>query len=364
MALASLRHLGILAILAALSLSSAVRAAGELATASRLVPISELVGLDPTAVRARLTDVPADWPIRPDLVLKTSTGVLTFVSLNQLFQGPALPAAMAHDGAPGAAPGDLVCTEYASIGGQAADLATLDILMFRDGRLEAAFAYTDSKPTISVPRPGARWAEWEAFYDQPVSTPYIARPGDLLLADGLGFMARWEKVRMAASDRLGVGCLAKPAAPPTRAHPQRSLLGAFDDPGVVLIPLAVTLPFKNHERRVASERGAALLTGLRPGDALNEPVARFAEDHAGVQMFTGGDPAYVVLKIDMGAPSSRHIDNTDLHALVGVRENHVEWIAPAGSFALGVYPGLLCLGPNARPDHSRPGCAHWPSGQL
>jgi len=271
---------------------------------------------------------------------------------------------MGRDGEPGAAPGDLECAEYASIGGQAPDLATLDILMFRDGRLEAAFAYTDSKPTISVPRAGAPSAQWEAFYNQPVSTPYIARPGDLLLADGLGFMARWDKVRMAASDRLGVGCLAKPVAAATSAHPHGSLQGVFDNPAVVLIPLAVTLPFKNHERRLASKRGVALLTALRPGDALNEPVARFAEDHAGVQMVTGGDPAYVVLKIDMGAPPGRHIDNTDVHALVGVRNNHVEWIAPAGSVALGVYPGLLCLGANARPDHSRPGCAPWPSGQL
>ncbi len=316
------------------------------------------------AVRARLADVPSDWPIRPELVLKTSTGVLTFVSLNALFQGPAHPAAMAQNGERGAAPGDLECAEYASIGGKAADLANLDILMFRDGRLEAAFAYTDSKPTIPVPRPGALWVQWEAFYNQPVATPYIARPGDLLLADGLGFLTRWDKERMAASDRLGVGCLAKPARAVTGAHPHGSLQSLFDNPAVVLIPLAVTLPFKNHERQVASERGVALLAGLRPGDALNEPVARFAEDHAGVQMFTGGDPAYVVLKINMGAPPSRHIDDTDVHALVGVRNNHVEWIAPAGSVALGVYPGLLCLGADARPDHSRPGCAHWPSGQL
>jgi len=365
MAFATLGRLAIVATLAALGINSAARATEEFAPASRLAPVSELIGLDPMAVRARLADVPAAWPIRPELVLKTSTGVLTFVSLYDLFQGPAVRAAVggAREGDAGAAPSDLDCAEYASIAGRAPDLANLDILMFRDGRLEAAFAYTESKPEIPVPPPTAPWSQWEAFYDQPVPTPYIARPGDLPLADGAGFLARWDKVRMAPTDRLGVVCSAKPVAVTAGAPQHGSLQDAFDDPGMVLLPLAVTLPFKNHERRATSERGGALLAALSPGDALSETAARFAEDHPGVQVFTGGDPDYVVLKIDMGAPPSRHIDNTDVHALIGVRDNRVEWIAPAGGMALGVYPGLLCLGANARPDHSRAGCAHWPSGQ-
>src|SRR6185437_11484082 len=65
------------------------------------------------------------------------------------------------------------------------------VLMFRDGRLDAALLPVEAAPP-PVPNPADRKA-MIAYERRPRRSPFVANFGELPLEDGLGFLARWTR---------------------------------------------------------------------------------------------------------------------------------------------------------------------------
>src|SRR3979411_2317019 len=105
------------------------------------VAISDLAGLDPAAIRARLADVSADWPISPAFQVATPDGLMTFITVSDLMMDPVLPQSLAlfrpaGDQVPMAP--YLPCREFLPRGGGSPEPAASVVLIFRNGRLESA----------------------------------------------------------------------------------------------------------------------------------------------------------------------------------------------------------------------------------
>jgi hypothetical protein len=314
------------------------------------------MGLGPAAVRARLADLPAGWPIPPAFRIATPQGELDFLGLPDLMMDPGLAtlATVFRTGGDPLPPGDYVaCREYVTRAGGTAEPAA-PVLMFRDGRLEAVFQPID---TPGPPPPNVRDRKaMEAWIRRPRTSPFLVRDGALPLEDGLGFLDRWPKRTLAPDDRLSAACgpFPKPPSPPAR---HRHALDASDMQGLALLPFAVTLPGKNAQRTAARRRGPATLAALRLGEPLGATPEAFAAANPGVRAYPAAGGDYAVLSIDLGAYPGRNLTNFNDAALVGVRQGRVEWISPPASF--GPAAALLCLDAHGVPAAPRPGCSGW-----
>lgn len=348
---------GLTGVLALLLSASTANSQIPPALAAPGVPISGLTGLDPTAVRARLANVPADWPVPPAFQMATPDGLLTFITAYDLMMDPVLAQRMAvfrtH--------GDLIpsstyleCKETLARNGGSQEQASSVVLMFRNGRLEGAFQPIEA---TSPPAPSFsdRKAEM-AYVRRPVSSPFIARFGELPLEDGLGFLSRWTKTALSPHDKLSASC-SPPSPPPVHAPSRRHELTASDMQGLALLPFAVTLPAKNRQRVAARQQGAALTASLHVGEMLESSPREFAADHPGVRFYPAKDGDYGVLTIDMGGYPGRNLTNFNDATVVGVRSGRVEWASPPSLF--GPSDALLCLDERGVPNTARAGCSGW-----
>jgi hypothetical protein len=357
------RVLGIIG--AAALLAAAAQAAVAPPPTGYDVPISALVGLDPPAVRSRLSAVPPKWPTPPAFQIYTSRGLLTFIDLQSLMTDPALARELAAlrthgDGIPPEP--EVLCSEYLVRGTGQAELDSTTLLLFRDGRLEAAF-----KPTLFQPRIQAQ-ADPTAYMRQPRNDFYIARPGELPLEDGLGFFSRWRKTTLSPTDRLSASCEpAHPYIPPAHLprhtppwYAQRRAIPWYADPGNIQglagLPFAWTLPFKNRQRVMARQQGAALLASLHVGAMLGAPPRKFAADHPGVRVYRAERGDYAVLSIDLGGYPGRNLSKNNDAALMGVRSGRIEWIS-ASPVGFGPHGGELCVGADGIAGAPRRGCS-------
>jgi hypothetical protein len=321
------------------------------------VPISDLAGLDPATVRARLATVPADWPIPPAFQVTTSDGVMTLITVSDLMMDPVLAQRLAAfrthgDDAPGGP--YLLCRTFLTKNGGSQEPAGSVVLMFRNRRLDAVIQPIE---VVAPPAPSFSDRKAElAYIRRPVSTPFIAQFGELPLEDGLGFLSRSPKTALAPDDRLSADC--SPPPPPRRVSPaRREGLSASDMQGLALLPFAISLPAKNHQRVVARRDGPALLASLHVGEALGAASEKFAADHPGVRAYSAAQGDYAVLSLDLGAYPGRNLTNLNDAALVGVRHGRIEWIAPPAGF--GPHAWLLCLDQHGVPNTPRRGCSGW-----
>jgi hypothetical protein len=321
------------------------------------VAISDLTGLDPPAVRSRLADVPSEWPIPPAFQVAGSNGLLTFITADALMTDPILAQQLAvfrTQGDPAPAQPFLACTQILIRNGRAAEAASSVVLMFRNGRLDAAF-----QPIAPAIPPAPDYRDRKAslaYIRRPVSSPFVAHFGELPLEDGLGFLSRWEKTPLAPNDRLSATCSPwrPPPQPPSHAH---EALNASDMQGLALLPFAISLPGMNRQRVAARRDGAALLASLHIGDPLSAPPRTFAAAHTGVRAYPAKGSDYAVLTIDLGGYPSRNLSNFKDAALLGVRDGRIEWVSPPSYF--GPKGGLLCLDERGVPNTPRRGCTGW-----
>jgi hypothetical protein len=323
------------------------------------VPMADLAGLDPAAVRARLAKVPADWPIPPAFQIATPDGLMTFVTVSDLMMDPVLAQRLTlfrTAGDPAPVGPYLQCNEVLTRDGGSPEPGGSIVLLFRDGRLESALQHIDSyAPRPPVPSPSDRKATL-AYIRQPASSPFIAHFGELPLEDGPGFLSRWPTTTLDSNDRLSGVC--SPPPPPRIASPSpRHGLDASDMQGLSLLPFAVTLPAKNRQRVAARRDGAALLASLHVGEMLGAAPQRFAADHPGVRAYPAAQGDYIVLSIDLGGYPGRNLTNFNDAALVGVERGRIKWEAPPASF--GPHAALLCLDDQGVPNAPRRGCSGW-----
>ncbi|THD78527.1 MAG: hypothetical protein E7812_11065 [Phenylobacterium sp.] len=350
------RLAGLTGALALLLGATTAGAQGEPPPPAAGVPVSQLTGLDPAAVRGRLADVPAAWPIPPAFQLATGDGLLSFVTVQDLMTDPVL----AEQAAVFRTHGDLVppapylqCREVLTRGGSLEQGAGV-VLMFRNGRLEAAFLPVEvahpPPPNLSDRKAMHAWLR------RPGSSVFIAALGELPLEDGAGFMSRWAMTALAPDDRLSAAC-APPTPPPTRPPTPRHGLDASDWQGLSLLPFAVTLPGKNRQRVAAHRQGATLLATLHVGERLGSAPEAFAADHPGVRAYRAKQGDYAVLSLDLGGYPGRNLTNFNDTALLGVRNGRIEWLSqPPG---LGPQADLLCLDERGVAGTPRPGCSGW-----
>jgi hypothetical protein len=325
----------------------------------RAVPFSDLLGLSPIAVRARLADVPAEWPIPFGLKVSTPTGVLDFILVDDLMSDP-LTRELMRPGSAGAfryTPPKLICQETLKRD-RDSDLGGQVVLVFKNERLLSAFSPT---APLSAPLPQAAGFNHSFGLPVPTSSVFIAHLGELPLEDGLGFLARLGPVSLVATDELIVACDA-PSPLPTLAptEPRRHSLTASDMQGLALLPWAVTLPGKNSRRAAAQKSGAMLLSSIVVGERLSVTPKQFAADHHGVRFFAAKNSTYGVLTIDMGGPPTNNLSAPSDSALVGVRDGRVEWVTL--SLRSWMSAELLCIDDRGVPGTPRPGC--WGFGQF
>ena len=320
------------------------------------VPVSDLAGLDPASVRARLAKVPPEWPIPPAFQVATPDGLLTFITASDLMMDPVLAQRMAvfrTNGDPGPEPPYLQCKAFLTRDGGSQEPAGSAVLMFRSGRLDTIFQPVDAaRPPL--PNPSDRKGQL-AYLRRPVSSPFVAQSGELPLEDGLEFLSRWSKTALTPGDRLGAACSPSPppAVSPTRGHG----LDASDMQGLALLPFAISLPSKNRRRVAARREGAALLASLRVGEALGSAPGKFGADHPGVRAYPATRGDYAVLSIDLGGYPGHNLTNFNDAALLGVRRGRIEWASLPSGF--GPTGALLCLDENGVPNTPRAGCSGW-----
>lgn len=325
------------------------------------VPISDLGGLDPATVRARLANVPAGWPIPPAFQVATGNGLLTFVTVADLMMDPIAAQRMAvfrTNGDLSASGPYLQCKAFLTRDGGSEEPAGSVVLVFRDGRLATAFRPVDTAGP-PVPSSTDRKAQL-AYVRRPVSSPFIPQNGELPLEEGLGSLSQWTTTPLTPGDRLSAACspvAPSPPAPPAPSPRRGHGLDASGMQGLALLPFAIGLPAKNRQRIAARREGAALLASLRVGEMLGSAPSKFAADHPGVRAYLATRGDYAVVSIDLGGYPGRNLTNFNDAALVGVRLGRIEWESPPSSF--GPNGALLCLDEHGVPNAPRPGCSGW-----
>jgi len=338
------------------------------AAPSGAATVGSLLGRDPAGVRAALADVPADWPIQPALSLSTKPGErIELIRLSTLFADRRMQDWIARFQAgqqAGPAPAYVACAARLDPI-RAPDQGAGELwLMFRDGRLDTVFEIgppteRDHPPPIHTYGPGENNMKlFEENSRLPIATPYPARLGDLPLADGLGFMARWRRVPVPAEATLAVDCLPHQAARPVTA-PTRQKLSDYNMQGLIGLPFVPAMPFINGHRKAAAERGAAALSALKLGEPVPGGIEGFAKANGGVRVLRGDKAGYAILTINLGAPSGNRLDNTDGMAMAGVQDGRVVWIAPDAAAIAG--SAVLCLDEKGVRTTARPGCKGFPA---
>lgn len=334
--------------------------AGGLARAAPpAVRLDALLGASPQTVRSTIMGSVQDWPLRRGFEVATAQASLLFLSLDKLVLDPVIAerlAAFRTHGAPEPWRDHLLCGSRLERGGEVRDGHDV-VLMFRDNRLEAAFGPqpTPSPTSAPVAVRGDR-ESLRAFRPQPVVSPYVARPGQLPMADFLGFMSRWGRSPLAGEDRFSAVCHSATSPPRlSRARDGKSGLNASDMQGLAGAPFIVSLPFINQGRKAARRRGSQLLAQLSVGATLSATPEAFAAAHKGVRVYRDGASDYAVLSIDLGGAPTRNLSDYRDAALLGVRGGRIVWIAPPTG--LGPKASLLCLDAQGVPGTPRRGCS-------
>lgn len=322
------------------------------------VALSDLIGLGPAEVRARLADVDAGWPIQPMFEIAAPEGILSFITLDQLMIDPVTARHLAmYRTYADAVPWEphVECRAAAQQDERAPTAGVMVVLMFRGGRLAGGFG---APPDTERPPPTMDPKVAQERQRHPPVSPFTAHAGDLPLEDGVAFLSRWTRPPLAPGVRLSAACAPAPPPAPIRRAPRHGL-DASDWQGLSLLPFAVGLPAMNHQREEARVRGQALLQSLHVGDRLPASADRFAAQHPGVRAY-GANGGYWVLSIDLGGYPTRNLSNFKDAALVGVRGDVIAWIAPpSGLDVVGPRPSLLCIDADGVAGTPRRGCHGW-----
>jgi hypothetical protein len=236
-----------------------------------------------------------------DIELATRQGVLSFATLEDNLRDPGSARFQARmrtatEGPP------MSMTSCRNIGPLYGDGV---LLMYRNGKLDRVW---------SPPASG-----WDA-------NVYSA-PGKLPLEDGEAFMSRWGRKPLDGQTELIIECqtLELRRAPRPRAQSRQESLSASDMQGLALMPFAVTLPFMNGARARHQRAGTALYQQLAPGYRVPGGLKAFLRGRSGVDVVKGSAPGYAVLRINMGGGRTRNLANFEDFALVGVRNDRIEW---------------------------------------
>lgn len=254
------------------------------------VRLGDLTGLTPAQVQTRLTG--QAWPTPFGLEMTAPAGTLAFANLGEWLRDDAshrLVEGWRDDHGAGAFAACRATTDPDGAG------ASLTTLQFHDGRFVAAWA---------DPGPGA--------------------PPKLTLEDGPGFLDRWGRRRMDPDTRLTVTCqraTEQRVATRGRPLPDRGPTWIL---GALMSPLWLQVGHVNARRAQARADGGEAFAALPPGAALPDAQA-FARRHSSVTVRPGGDPRYVLLEIDLGAPPSGNVTYFHRIALAGVRDGRVVW---------------------------------------
>lgn len=266
-----------------------------------VVVVRDLIGRSPLEVQRQLVGLDIDWPRQMDFELATARGVLSFATLegNLRDPGSARFQARARTATEGPPMSMTSCRNTGPLYGDGV------LLMYRNGKLDGVW---------SPPASG-----WDA-------NVYSA-PGKLPLEDGEAFMTRWGRKPLDGQTELIIECqtLELRRGPRPRTQSGQEFLSASDMQGLALLPFAVTLPFMNSSRARHQRAGAALYQQLAPGYPLPGGLKTFLRGRSGVDVIKGSAPGYAVLRINMGGGPTRNLANFEDFALVGVRNDRVEW---------------------------------------
>lgn len=230
------------------------------------------------------------------------------------------------------------------------------IFIFRDKKLAGAVRARSPRPS-----PGPSFRDGpkalQAYMRAPLQNVAVSSPGELPLQQGVDpFIAA---LGPALPEDLGFVRVCRPAPSPHLVSP--SIRRAPDTAGLMqglsLLPFAVALPGLNAERRRAREEGPRSLQEIHLGERLEGGAEGFAAGHRGAFAESRGD--YAVLVINMGAPESNNLSRMNAAAFVGVRDGHVEWIAPSEGWPNALVGIGLCEDGSRRPTSRRRGCTEY-----
>lgn len=351
-------------VVAALTLSlwTAVQAAGGAEPDRRAAgSLHDLIGGTVDQVRGRLGLKPGGDEAPPAFRIATPEGTYAFVSLGDLVQTPEErhnAAVFRTHGDPAALiPAEQCVAEVRTAESPAPQPGDDFLLVFANERLAYALAPQPprSQPPLTTP---ASPADMRAPWLRPVVTPFVDIPGHLPLEDGARFLTRLGRPRLGGEERFTVSCRPPRPSPELHRPPTRHELDAGDLQGLALLPFAVTLPAKNHQRQTAREKGAATFSALRVGSILGATPQAYARAHSGVRAYTSQRPGYAVISIDMGGYPGRNLSNFNDAALFGVQDGRVVWTSPPAT-NFGPSARLLCLDAHGVPATPRPGCGGW-----
>jgi len=194
----------------------------------------------------------------------------------------------------------------------------------------------------------------DAYMRAPLSNGLVARPGELPLQSGLSDLVARLGAPLPPDAEIVRKCWTPRLIPRTPGKRYFDEAGFFQ--GLALLPMAVTLPGLNAERRRAMAEGPRTLAELQLGARLEGGAEGFARRHPGVFVEPGA-AGYAILVIDLGAEASNNVSRMNDAAFAGVRDGTVEWIAPSMQLEPGYQIARgLCQGPDGRPSRARRGC--------
>lgn len=267
-----------------------------------IVVVRDLIGRSPLEVQRKLVGLDIDWPRQMDFELATARGVLSFATLEDNLRDPGAARFSTQSRTRTEGP-PMSMTSCGNIGPLYGNGV---LLMYRNGKLDRVWS-----------PPPSGWLDASVY----------SAPGKLPLEDGEAFMTRWGRKPLDAQMELTIECqtLELRRGPRPRAESKQEFLSASDMQGLALMPFAVTLPFMNSSRARHQRAGAALYQQLAPGYRAPGGLKAFLRGRSGVDVIKGTSPGYVVLRINMGGGPTRNLSNFEDFAMVGVRNDLVEW---------------------------------------
>jgi len=268
------------------------------------IRVGDLVGLTPEQAQNRLAGFQANWPRMIGFEIATPRGLLSFAPMREYLRDE--DATEIEDRFRNHS--EWLSNQWSECetkleradGSGWQDEFLYFTLMFRNGRVAGVWTQ----------RPGQR------------PKPYA---GTLPLQDGEAFLSRWAMTPLGGDALLAVWCskhenVLYPPVGGTWHWP-----GASDWMALSVLPFAIELPFLNAARVKRKREGRALYDRLTPGGTLDGGLTTFTRQYRSVKILRGRDPAYVVLRLDLGAYPSRSINDEDDYAEVGVRNGVIIW---------------------------------------